>query len=68
MPKIKTHSGSKKRFKVTASGKIKAGSSRRRHGMRKRSQAMLRDSRGTTVLFETDGENIKKHFLRNCGK
>jgi large subunit ribosomal protein L35 len=68
MPKIKTHSGSKKRFKITATGKVKAGPANKRHGMRKRPQSMLRDAQGTMVLFETDGKNIKKHFLRNCGK
>ena len=31
MPKIKTHSGAKKRFKVTKSGKIKMNSTNRRH-------------------------------------
>lgn len=65
MPKLKTHSGAKKRFKVTASGKVKAGATRRRHGMRKRTQKMKRDTRGTMVLFKTDGDNIIRHFLRN---
>lgn len=65
MPKIKSHSGAKKRFKLTASGKVKAGSTRRRHGMRKRSQKMKRESRGTFVLFKTDGDNLVKHYLRN---
>lgn len=65
MPKLKTHSGSKKRFKVTASGKVKAGQAGKRHGMRKRSNDMLREARGTFVLFKTDGDNILRHFLRN---
>ncbi|HSF90715.1 MAG TPA: bL35 family ribosomal protein, partial [Paracoccaceae bacterium] len=33
MPKMKTKSGAKKRFKVTASGRIKAGQAGKRHGM-----------------------------------
>ena len=33
MPKMKTKSGAKKRFKVTASGKVKCQASRKRHGM-----------------------------------
>ena len=33
MPKLKTKSGAKKRFKVTASGKVKCQASRKRHGM-----------------------------------
>ena len=33
MPKMKTKSGAKKRFKVTATGKVKCQASRKRHGM-----------------------------------
>ena len=64
MPKLKTHSGSKKRFRVTASGKVKAGASHRRHFMRRRSQDSKRASRQGIILFKADGENIVKHFLR----
>jgi large subunit ribosomal protein L35 len=68
MPKLKTHSGSKKRFKKTASGKVKAGAAGKRHclGKGKKSQDMKRSARGTMVLFKTDGDNILKHFLRNA--
>ncbi len=66
MPKIKTHSGAKKRFKVTASGKVKAGYAGKRHGLRKRTQKMKRNARGMKVLFKTDGINIIKHYLRNA--
>ena len=39
MPKMKTHSGAKKRSRVTAKGKVKAGkANRERHFMRHRSQ------------------------------
>ena len=37
MPKMKTKSGAKKRFRFTASGKIKTGQAGKRHGMIKRS-------------------------------
>lgn len=65
MPKMKTKSGAKKRFKITASGKVKAAQAGKRHGMRKRSNKFIRNARGTNVLFKTDGENIKKFFLPN---
>jgi large subunit ribosomal protein L35 len=65
MPKIKTHSGAKKRFKVTAKGKVRAGFAGKRHNLRKRSQQMKRNARGTKVLFKTDGDNVIRHFLRN---
>jgi large subunit ribosomal protein L35 len=64
MPKLKTHSGSKKRFRLTASGKVKAGAAGKRHGMRKRSQDMKRAARQGIILFKTDGDNIVRHFLR----
>ncbi len=65
MPKMKTHSGSKKRFRVTGSGKVKAGASHRRHFMRRRSQDSKRDSRQGLILFKADGENIVQYFLPN---
>lgn len=64
MPKLKTHSGSKKRFRVTASGKVKCGAAGKRHGMRKRSQQMKRTARQGLILFKADGESIVRHFLR----
>ena len=36
MPKMKTKSGAKKRFTVTANGRIKCGQAGKRHGMIKR--------------------------------
>lgn len=63
MSKMKTHSGSKKRFRVTGSGKVKAAL-RERHGMRKRSQKMKREARQGLILFKADGVNIRTHFLR----
>jgi large subunit ribosomal protein L35 len=65
MPKIKTKSGAKKRFKVTAGGKVLYQQSRKRHGMIKRTKKQIRQLRGTNVLFKTDGDNIKKYFLPN---
>jgi large subunit ribosomal protein L35 len=65
MPKIKTKSGAKKRFKVTRSGKVLYQQSRKRHGMIKRTNKQIRQLRGTNVLFKTDGDNVKKYFLPN---
>jgi large subunit ribosomal protein L35 len=65
MPKIKTKSGAKKRFKVTAGGKVLYQQSHKRHGMIKRSKKQIRQLRGTSVMFKTDGDNIKKYFLPN---
>jgi large subunit ribosomal protein L35 len=65
MPKMKTKSGAKKRFKVTGTGKVLYQQSRKRHGMIKRTKKQIRQLRGTNVLFKTDGDNIKKYFLPN---
>ena len=45
MPKIKTKSGAKKRFKVTGSGKVLYAQSRKRHGMIKRTKKQIRQLR-----------------------
>jgi large subunit ribosomal protein L35 len=63
MPKMKTKSGAKKRFKVTASGRVKSAQAGKRHGMIKRTAKFVRQARGTTVLSEPDAIIIKKNFL-----
>ncbi len=62
MPKMKTKSGAKKRFKVTATGKIKSAQAGKRHGMIKRTKKFIRDARGTTVLSESDTKIVKKYM------
>lgn len=63
MPKLKTKSAVKKRFKLTASGKVLASQAGKQHFMRRRTKAQLRNLRGTTVLEGQDAKNIKKFFL-----
>src|SRR6202040_804940 len=67
MPKLKTKSGAKKRFKVTATGKVMHAQRGKRHGMIKRTKKQIRQLRGTRVLFKTDGDNVKKYFLPHAG-
>ncbi|MEL6201046.1 MAG: 50S ribosomal protein L35 [Pseudomonadota bacterium] len=62
MPKMKTKSSVKKRFKVTASGKIKVAQAGKRHGMIKRSNKFIRNARGTMVLSESDAGIVKKYI------
>lgn len=64
MPKMKTKASAKKRFKFTASGKVKAGQAGKRHGMIKRSNEFIRKQRGTMVLSEPDARIVKK-FMPN---
>jgi large subunit ribosomal protein L35 len=65
MPKMKTKSGAKKRFKITGTGKVLSAMAGKRHGMIKRTTKQIRQHRGTRVMFKADGENIRKYFLPN---
>lgn len=42
MPKMKTHSGAKKRFKLTGSGKVKRQQANRRHYLEHKSSRLTR--------------------------
>jgi large subunit ribosomal protein L35 len=65
MPKLKTKSGAKKRFKITGTGKVLYAQSGKRHGMIKRTNKQIRNLRGTAVLFEGDAVRVKTYFLPN---
>jgi len=62
MPKMKTKSSAKKRFKMTATGKVKSAQAGKRHGMIKRTTKFIRDARGTTVLSEADAKIVKSYM------
>ena len=62
MPKLKTKSGAKKRFKVTATGRVLAAQAGKRHGMIKRSPKFIRNARGMSTLSEPDAK-IVRQFL-----
>ena len=59
MPKMKTKSSCKKRFKVTANGRVKTGQAGKRHGMIKRTRKFIRNARGTTVMSTPDERSVK---------
>ena len=67
MPKMKTKSSAKKRFKITGTGKVKAAAAGKRHGMIKRSNKFIRDARGMTVMAEPDARKVIKNYLPNGG-
>ena len=62
MPKLKTKSGAKKRFALTATGLVRGTQAGKRHGMVKRSRRQIREQRGTTILCPADAK-IVKQFL-----
>ena len=60
MPKNKTHSGMKKRVKVTGSGKIVAQRAGMRHNLEHKSSKLTRRLSGTTAVSDNDAPRIKK--------
>lgn len=60
MPKLKTKSGVKKRFRLTAKGKVRGQQAGKRHGMIKRTNKFIRSARGTTILSDQDAKIVKK--------
>ena len=59
MPKLKTKSGVKKRFKLTATGKLKAGAVGKRHRLISHNAKYIRQNRGTKVMTEADTKIVK---------
>ena len=60
MPKTKTHSGAKKRFKVTASGRVKARHAFTSHIKEKKSAKRKRRLRADALLGERDAHRAKQ--------
>ena len=54
MPKMKTKSGAKKRFKVSASGRVKRGQAFKRHILTKKTTKAKRQLRGMTGVDDSD--------------
>ena len=59
MPKLKTKSGVKKRFKLTATGKVKHGVAGKRHRLISHNGKYIRSNRGTKVMDDSDAKTIK---------
>ena len=62
---MKTKSSAKKRFKLTASGKVKFKPANKRHGLENRPKQMKRQSRRDEVMFDADAKKVIKFFLPN---
>ncbi|MEP3225169.1 MAG: 50S ribosomal protein L35 [Parasphingorhabdus sp.] len=60
MPKLKTKSGVKKRFKITANGKVKHGVAGKRHRLMSHNSKYIRQNRGTKNCADADAKTIKK--------
>ena len=60
MPKIKTHSGAKKRFKLTKTGKVKRAHAFKSHILNKKTTKRKRNLRKVTVADKTNTAQIKR--------
>jgi large subunit ribosomal protein L35 len=65
MPKQKTHKGTKKRFRLTGTGKVKHRSSGTSHLAARMSQKRKRNLRGTDTLQETEADKIREALAGN---
>lgn len=60
MPKMKTHSGTSKRIRVTGSGKLRCQRAGRRHLLEKKSSKLTRRLEGTTEVAAPDRARVKR--------
>jgi large subunit ribosomal protein L35 len=60
MPKMKTHSSAKKRFKVTGSGKLKRFQANTSHLMRKKTKKRKQRLSGSTLVSKADENRVKR--------
>ena len=63
MPKMKTKSGAKKRFRVTAGGKVKAKQAYMRHMQMNKPKSMKRKARGQGFLCEANNTMVLDNWL-----
>ena len=60
MPKNKTHSGARKRFKVTGTGKVKRQRAGRRHYLEHKPSTLTRRLAGDVVVDPANAKKVKK--------
>ncbi|HOM01665.1 MAG TPA: 50S ribosomal protein L35 [Acetivibrio sp.] len=60
MPKIKTHSSSKKRFKLTGTGKVKRAKAYKNHILTKKTSKRKRNLRKSAIASDANASVIKK--------
>ncbi len=63
MPKMKTHSGAKKRFAVTRTGKVKGRAAAKRHRLTSKSKRMKHEGRATHILLDMNAKTVLDNFL-----
>jgi large subunit ribosomal protein L35 len=58
--KLKSKRGAKKRFKLTATGKVKRGQSMKRHILTKKSQGRKRGLRKSVLVSDADTPSVRR--------
>lgn len=62
MPKMRTHSGTKKRVKKTATGKLKVSRANRNHLKGNKSKKAIRNNRSAGFVDKSDAKRIKQQI------
>ncbi|MGH3317166.1 MAG: 50S ribosomal protein L35 [Nocardioidaceae bacterium] len=60
MPKMKSHSGASKRFKLTGSGKLRRQKANRRHYLEHKPSTLTRRLEGTENVSKADRKKVRK--------
>ncbi len=63
MPKLKTNSSAKKRFKITGGGKVSHKQAGKRHGMTKKSKVQISKLRKSALMSDANGKGIIKFLM-----
>lgn len=63
MPKMKTKSAAKKRFRVNASGKVKGKAAFSRHMMMNKPKSMKRKTKGSMILNDTNARMVLENWM-----
>jgi large subunit ribosomal protein L35 len=62
MPKLKTHSGTKDRVKLSKNGKVRVGHPNKNHFLQKKSGSRKRSLSGLATLSGANSKNIKQRL------
>lgn len=62
MPKLKTHSGTKDRVKLSKNGKVRVGHPNKSHFLQKKSKSRKRSLSGLSTLGKTNSSHVKKNL------
>jgi large subunit ribosomal protein L35 len=65
MPKNKTHRGAAKRFRLTASGKVKFKHAHLRHCLEHKKKSTKNHLQKTGIMFEADAKKVRKLLANN---